>query len=214
MPRSLANLADTHQVREGRRRRFGEGVVSMASARVWHVFAAAVMITAGTVCGASVQAQRSEAPFTTLTGTWSGGGQVRLEGGKTERISCKAYYTPRDGGTGVGIALRCASTSYSINLRSVLASSSGKVTGTWEEQTFKRRRHRQRPCQCRRAIGCDYRRRIEWIDVGVVRRTNPAGVDQYLGHGAERGIDQPFERLIGRSRFRLSPARQMASLSP
>ena len=90
------------------------------------------MLTAG----GSGHAQKSDAPFAALTGTWTGGGQVRLEGGKTERISCKAYYTPRDGGNGVGIALRCASSSYSINLRSVLASSSGRVTGTWEEQTF------------------------------------------------------------------------------
>jgi hypothetical protein len=83
-----------------------------------------------------VIAQKADTPFAALTGTWSGGGQVRLEGGKTERISCKAYYTPRDAGAGVGIALRCASTTFSINLRSTLSSAGGRVTGTWEEQTF------------------------------------------------------------------------------
>jgi hypothetical protein len=82
------------------------------------------------------RAQKAETPFANLNGAWSGGGQVRLEGGKTERITCKAYYTPRDGGSGVGIALRCASTSFSINLRSTIASSGGRVTGSWEEQTF------------------------------------------------------------------------------
>lgn len=90
---------------------------------------------AGQGMGAAL-AQRAETPFATLTGTWTGSGQVRFEGGKTERISCKAYYTPKDGGAGVGIALRCASSSYNINLRSLLASSGGRVTGTWEEQTF------------------------------------------------------------------------------
>lgn len=81
-------------------------------------------------------AQRAETPFATLSGTWTGAGQVRLEGGKTERITCKAYYTPREGGASVGIALRCASTSYTINLRSSLVYSGGRVTGNWEEQTF------------------------------------------------------------------------------
>lgn len=81
-------------------------------------------------------AQKADTPFATLTGTWSGSGQVRIEGGKNERITCKAYYTPKDGGVGVGIALRCASTSYTINLRSTLTSSGGRVTGSWEEQTF------------------------------------------------------------------------------
>ncbi len=81
-------------------------------------------------------AQRADAPFAGLNGAWSGGGQVRLEGGKTERISCKAYYTPRDAGSGVGISLRCASASFSINLRSTVASSNGRVTGDWEETNF------------------------------------------------------------------------------
>lgn len=81
-------------------------------------------------------AQKADTPFANLNGAWTGGGQVRLEGGKTERISCKAYYTPRDGGTGIGIALRCASTTFSINLRSMLTSQDGRVSGTWEEQTF------------------------------------------------------------------------------
>lgn len=83
-----------------------------------------------------VAAQRADTPFATLTGTWAGAGQVRIEGGKTERITCKAYYTPKEGGAAVGIALRCASTSYTINLRSALTSNGGRVTGTWEEQTF------------------------------------------------------------------------------
>ena len=84
----------------------------------------------------SVFAQRADAPFATLTGAWSGGGQVRLEGGRTERISCRAYYTPRNAGNGVGISLRCASASFSINLRSTVSSSNGRVTGEWEETNF------------------------------------------------------------------------------
>jgi hypothetical protein len=75
-------------------------------------------------------------PFAELTGAWTGVGTIRLEGGKTERVTCKAYYTPKDDGAAIGIALRCAATSYSIDLRSNLESANGRVTGTWEERTF------------------------------------------------------------------------------
>jgi hypothetical protein len=75
-------------------------------------------------------------PFVDLSGAWTGAGQIRLEGGKTERVTCKAYYTPKDDGAAIGIALRCASTSYSIDLRSNLESINGRVTGNWEERTF------------------------------------------------------------------------------
>jgi hypothetical protein len=104
-----------------------------SSARI--VFALAVAVIIGLPFPV-VMAQRADAPFATLSGTWTGSGQVRIEGGKNERITCKAYYTPKDGGAGVGIALRCASTSYTINLRSTLTSVGGRVTGSWEEQTF------------------------------------------------------------------------------
>lgn len=96
----------------------------------------AAMVCSVALVAPPATGQRADTPFATLTGTWNGAGQVRIEGGKTERITCKAYYTPKEGGAAVGIALRCASTSYTINLRSALASSGGRVTGTWEEQTF------------------------------------------------------------------------------
>lgn len=110
----------------------------MALSRSPKIMVPAVLLaaTVGLLSGSSAMSQRADAPFATLTGTWSGRGQVRLEGGKNERISCKAYYTPKDGGTGVGIALRCASTSYTVNLRSLLSASGGRVTGSWEEETF------------------------------------------------------------------------------
>jgi hypothetical protein len=76
------------------------------------------------------------APFAELNGAWTGAGQIRLDGGKVERVTCKAYYTPKDGGNALGIALRCASTSYSVDLRSNLVAAGGRVTGTWEERTF------------------------------------------------------------------------------
>lgn len=111
--------------------------VSLSKSRRKIFQAATVLGCAIALASASpLLAQRADAPFAGLNGAWSGSGQVRLEGGKTERISCRAYYTPRDSGAGVGIALRCASTSFSINLRSTVASNNGRVTGDWEETNF------------------------------------------------------------------------------
>lgn len=71
-----------------------------------------------------------------LAGTWSGGGQIRLADGRSERLTCRAFYNSRDGGNGLGIALRCASQSYKIELRSSVRLSGGRVSGTWEERSF------------------------------------------------------------------------------
>src|SRR5262249_6871728 len=51
-------------------------------------------------------------------------------------LSCRAYYTTKSDGTGLGMAIRCASQSYTIEVRSNLRYEQGKITGTWEERTF------------------------------------------------------------------------------
>lgn len=80
-------------------------------------------------------ASRAEAsPTKRLLGTWAGRGVARFEGNKSERIKCNAYYT--GGGRKLNIAVRCASTSYKIEIRSKLENRSGRLTGTWEERTF------------------------------------------------------------------------------
>jgi hypothetical protein len=81
-------------------------------------------------------AVQADGPFTSLAGTWFGGGQISLSGGNTERLRCRAYYNPKDGGAALGLAILCASTSYKIELRSQLRSESGRISGTWEERSF------------------------------------------------------------------------------
>jgi hypothetical protein len=77
-----------------------------------------------------------DSPFGPLAGAWSGSGQVQLESGGKERLTCRAYYTPKDDGVSLGMAIRCASASYKIELRSSLRYERGQVTGTWEERNF------------------------------------------------------------------------------
>jgi len=79
----------------------------------------------------------AESPFSSLAGTWRGSGQIRLEGGKSETIRCKAYYTTNSGGAELGMAIRCASASNKIEMRATLNYvSGGRVSGKWEERTF------------------------------------------------------------------------------
>ncbi|MGH1420027.1 MAG: hypothetical protein ACRBCJ_14315 [Hyphomicrobiaceae bacterium] len=75
-------------------------------------------------------------PFTSLAGTWSGSGKVRLSNGKSEKLRCKAYYTNKSGGTNLGMSIRCASTSNKFNLRAKLSYAGGKVSGSWTETNY------------------------------------------------------------------------------
>jgi hypothetical protein len=85
---------------------------------------------------AASTAASAQGPFTAFTGTWSGDGQVRLEGGKSEGIRCRAYYTQKPGPANVNLALRCASTSHKIEMRASLEANGSDVAGSWEERTF------------------------------------------------------------------------------
>lgn len=95
--------------------------------------AAAVAAVAMALSPASAMAQDGIAA---LAGSWSGGGQLRLDDGRTERLSCRANYSTREGGSSIGMSIRCASPSYRIELRSSMRVSGGRVSGTWEERAF------------------------------------------------------------------------------
>ena len=87
-----------------------------------------------TIC--AVATARAETALSGLSGSWTGGGQIRLADGRSERLSCRASYNPRDGGNGLGMSIRCASQSYKIELRSSLILAGGRVSGTREERSF------------------------------------------------------------------------------
>ena len=74
-------------------------------------------------------------PFAALVGTWGGKATARLEGGKSERLSCKGYYSGKGGST-LRLNIICANPSTKVELRSVLNYSNGRVSGTWEERNY------------------------------------------------------------------------------
>ena len=58
------------------------------------------------VCVAGSGAMAQSGPFAKFQGAWSGSGQIRLDGDKMEQVKCKAYYTDKEKGSGLGLALR------------------------------------------------------------------------------------------------------------
>ncbi len=81
-------------------------------------------------------AAAADSPFNALAGTWNGSGTAQFDGGKTESLRCKGYYTNGSGGTNLGLSIRCANASAKVELRANLNYADGTVTGDWEERTY------------------------------------------------------------------------------
>jgi hypothetical protein len=88
------------------------------------------------LCVMSAAAGAGATSFQDLAGTWRGDGRVQLLTGQSEALSCKAYFTAKDAGAGLGIALACASASNKIDLRAALSQAGEVITGSWEERSF------------------------------------------------------------------------------
>jgi hypothetical protein len=95
-------------------------------------FAALALVGAAAV-NLSDHSAAADAGLDVLAGAWHGGGTMSFESGNTETISCKGYYK---GAGNLSVVIRCKGTSSNFELRSKLASSDGKVSGSWEERTY------------------------------------------------------------------------------
>ena len=104
------------------------------------ILRSAILPLAGAAMGALIflvpagSSKAEPGPFSTLLGSWGGSGEIRLDKGRKERIKCNAYYT--GGGSDLGLAIRCQSDNYKIEIRSKLSYSGGRLSGNWEERTF------------------------------------------------------------------------------
>ena len=78
----------------------------------------------------------AESPFAALAGTWSGSGIAQFDGGQTESLRCKGYYTDTGGPQNLGLSIRCANASAKVELRATLVDSNGAISGNWEERTY------------------------------------------------------------------------------
>ncbi len=76
----------------------------------------------------------AEVDFKTYAGRWVGNGTIKLTDGGTENIKCKATYFVVSGGKGLEQNIRCASASYSFEVRSAMEQGGGgSLSGTWKE---------------------------------------------------------------------------------
>jgi len=80
------------------------------------------------------QTQRS-GPFSSLAGSWAGGGSLTVGTGAKESLRCRAQYQVGSAGATVGVRLRCASDSYKFELQSSVRYQNGEVLGDWSETT-------------------------------------------------------------------------------
>jgi hypothetical protein len=83
---------------------------------------------------AGVGASAQQGPFAALAGSWSGTGTISLSKGTEERIRCRASYAP-SGSNRLTQNLRCASDSYSFDLRGEVTASGNTISGQWSEQS-------------------------------------------------------------------------------
>lgn len=102
----------------------------------FRVFLAVCLALTPGLCWPLAAARAAENPFAQLAGTWNGAGTAQLEGGKTESLRCKGYYTNGSGGQALGLSIRCANASAKVELRANLTYANGAVAGTWEERTY------------------------------------------------------------------------------
>jgi len=93
-----------------------------------------VAIAAVNLTPAEVTNAGDESPFDSLLGSWAGSGEIVLQGGLAEIIKCNAYYT--GGGRELRLAVRCASPSHKVEIRSGLTRMGDEISGNWEERTY------------------------------------------------------------------------------
>jgi hypothetical protein len=71
-------------------------------------------------------------PFEKLAGRWVGEGRLGVRGNATEQVKCRVTYI-LPGQDQVLQTIRCASASGSIEVRSTVQHSAGRLTGIWTE---------------------------------------------------------------------------------
>jgi hypothetical protein len=81
----------------------------------------------------SVPSDALQSPFSGLSGSWSGGGFIKLASGQRERLRCRATYGVTESDTRLQQRLRCASDSYRFDVDSNIVSEGGALHGTWTE---------------------------------------------------------------------------------
>lgn len=97
----------------------------------------ALALTAAAIVTAPIGAANGQAaaPFSGLSGRWSGAGSIALKDGTTERVRCDESDVVTQGGANLDMGLRCTSDKYNFDLRISLVDTAGQILGNWNEVT-------------------------------------------------------------------------------
>ncbi|MGB0084945.1 MAG: hypothetical protein WBP94_06185 [Rhodomicrobiaceae bacterium] len=98
--------------------------------------AAALVVLMGSMIVPSAALADASSLFKQLAGSWRGVGELVLEDGTRQQLSCRGYYVLKSEGHGLSIASLCNSPSQKFELRSLVAESASGISGQWEERTF------------------------------------------------------------------------------
>jgi hypothetical protein len=74
--------------------------------------------------------------FKQLAGSWRGSGDLVLDDGTREALSCTGYYVLKSEGRGLSIASLCNSPKQKFEFRSLVTDSGSGISGQWEERTY------------------------------------------------------------------------------
>lgn len=98
--------------------------------------AAALVVLMGCTIVPSAALADASALFKQLAGSWRGEGDLVLEDGTRERLSCTGYYVLKSEGRGLSIVSLCSSPKQKMEFRSLVTESGSGISGQWEERTY------------------------------------------------------------------------------
>jgi hypothetical protein len=104
--------------------------------RILTLAAAALVVLMGSMMVSSAALADASAIFKQLAGSWRGEGDLVLEDGTRERLSCTGYYVLKSEGRGLSIASLCSSPKQKFEFRSLVAEGGSGISGQWEERTY------------------------------------------------------------------------------
>lgn len=97
---------------------------------------AALVVFMGSVTAPPAALADASTLFKQLAGSWRGEGDLVLEDGTRERLSCTGYYVLKSEGRGLSIASLCNSPTQKYEFRSLVSESGSSISGQWEERTY------------------------------------------------------------------------------
>jgi len=74
--------------------------------------------------------------FAPFLGSWKGSGQVTVNDGHKERISCRATYSASDNGGSLTQSLVCAGESYRFQVQTYVEATGQDLHGHWQEDSL------------------------------------------------------------------------------